>query len=109
MTRLTLADAVGAHVTQLRRYEAGTTQPTLEVRRALAVALAVSADDMVFDPDEHRSRPSATSPNMPAGTAAASWPSTLPARSTDSLSMELDSLSERRVNWRSRGPSGRSC
>jgi transcriptional regulator with XRE-family HTH domain len=40
------------HVTQLRRYEAGTNQPTLDVLRALAVALAVSADELVFDPDE---------------------------------------------------------
>lgn len=52
MTQQTLADAVGVHVTQLRRYEAGTNQPTLEVLRALAVALAVSADELVFDPDE---------------------------------------------------------
>lgn len=52
MTQQTLADTVGIHVTQLRRYEAGTNQPTLDVLRALAVALAVSADDLVFDPDE---------------------------------------------------------
>ena len=52
MTQQTLADTVGVHVTQLRRYEAGTNQPTLDVLRALAVALAVSADDLVFDPDE---------------------------------------------------------
>lgn len=52
MTQQTLADTVGVHVTQLRRYEAGTNQPTLDVLRALAVALAVSTDDLVFDPEE---------------------------------------------------------
>lgn len=52
MTQQTLADAVGVHVTQVRRYEAGTNGPTLEVLQALAVALAVSADDLVFHPDE---------------------------------------------------------
>lgn len=47
-----LADLVGVHVTQLRRYEAGTSQPTLDVVRKLARALRVSADALVFDPDE---------------------------------------------------------
>ena len=47
-----LADRVGVHVTQLRRYEAGTNQPTLDVLRALAVALSVSTDALVFDTDE---------------------------------------------------------
>lgn len=52
MTQQTLADAVGVHVTQLRRYEAGTNQPTLDVLRALAVALAVTTDQLVFNDDE---------------------------------------------------------
>lgn len=47
-----LADAIGVHVTQLRRYEAGTSQPTLEVLRGLAVSLRVSADALLFDPAE---------------------------------------------------------
>ena len=47
-----LADQVGVHVTQLRRYEAGTSQPTAEVIRKLAIALRASADDLLFDPDE---------------------------------------------------------
>ena len=38
LTQQTLADHVGIHVTQIRRYEAGTNQPTLDVLRALAVA-----------------------------------------------------------------------
>lgn len=52
LTQQQLAERSGAHVTHIRRYEAGTNQPTLDVLRALAVALAVSADELVFDPDE---------------------------------------------------------
>ena len=47
-----LAQAIGLHVTQLRRYEAGTSQPTLDVLRRLAVVLSVSADLLLFDRDE---------------------------------------------------------
>ncbi len=52
MTGLALAEAVGIHVTQLRRYEAGKSQPTLDVLRKLARALGVSADVLLFDTDE---------------------------------------------------------
>jgi transcriptional regulator with XRE-family HTH domain len=51
-TQQTLAGKVGIHVVQLRRYEAGTSQPTLEVIRKLAVALSVSADLLLFGKDE---------------------------------------------------------
>ncbi len=36
------------HVVQLRRYEGGSSQPTLDVIRRLAVALQVSADLLLF-------------------------------------------------------------
>jgi transcriptional regulator with XRE-family HTH domain len=52
MTQQTLADQVGVHVTQIRRYEAGTSQPTLDVLRALAVGLSVTTDALVFNEDE---------------------------------------------------------
>lgn len=52
LTQQALADKVGVHVVQIRRYEAGDTQPTLDVIRKLAVALAVSADTLVFDKNE---------------------------------------------------------
>ena len=52
MTQQSLADAVGCHVTMIRRYEAGETQPTLEVIRNMARALSVSADALVFEQDE---------------------------------------------------------
>jgi transcriptional regulator with XRE-family HTH domain len=51
-TQQALADAVGCHVTMVRRYEAGETQPTLEVIRNMARALSVSADALVFELDE---------------------------------------------------------
>ena len=37
---------------RLNRYEAGTSQPTLDVLRALAVALSVSTDALVFSENE---------------------------------------------------------
>lgn len=52
LTQQALAELVGVHLTQIQRYEKGDTQPTLEVIRKLALALAVSADALVFDPDE---------------------------------------------------------
>jgi transcriptional regulator with XRE-family HTH domain len=48
-TQTALADAVGIHVTQLRRYEAGTGQPTVDVARRLAATLATSIDSLAND------------------------------------------------------------
>ena len=47
-----LADAIGINVSQLKRYEGGTSQPTLEVLRKLSIALSVSADALIFDESE---------------------------------------------------------
>jgi transcriptional regulator with XRE-family HTH domain len=52
LTQQALADRVGIHVVQLRRYESGASQPTLDVIRNLAVALSVSADLLLFGKDE---------------------------------------------------------
>ncbi len=52
LTQPALAEAVGLHVSQIRRYEGGSSQPTLDVIRKLAIALSVSADMLVFDRDE---------------------------------------------------------
>jgi transcriptional regulator with XRE-family HTH domain len=49
LTQQQLAELIGVHVVQLRRYEGGTSQPTLDVIRSLAVALGVSADELLFD------------------------------------------------------------
>lgn len=52
LTQQGLADSIGVHVTQLRRYEAGTSQPTLDVLRRLAITLRISADTLLFDEKE---------------------------------------------------------
>jgi len=52
LTQTQLAERVGVAVLQIRRYEAGSSQPTLDVIRRLAVALAVSSDMLIFDKDE---------------------------------------------------------
>jgi transcriptional regulator with XRE-family HTH domain len=52
LTQQALADAIGMAVLQIRRYEGGTSHPTHDVIRRLAIALGVSADALVFDPGE---------------------------------------------------------
>jgi len=52
LTQQVLAERIGIHVVQLRRYEAGTSQPTLDVIRKLATALSVSADLLLFGKDQ---------------------------------------------------------
>ena len=49
MTQQSLADAINLHVNQIKRYEAGTAQPTLETLVRLAKALSVSLDELVFE------------------------------------------------------------
>ncbi|MBB3257528.1 helix-turn-helix domain-containing protein [Paraburkholderia sp. WP4_3_2] len=52
LTQLALAEAIDLSVLQIRRYESGNSQPTLDVIRRLAVALGVSSDALVFDEGE---------------------------------------------------------
>ncbi len=52
LTQQALAAQVGIAVLQVHRYESGTSQPTLDVIRRLAIALSVSADMLVFDEKE---------------------------------------------------------
>lgn len=52
MTQQQLADETEVHVSQIKRYEAGSSQPTIDVLKKLAVALSVSADLLLFDKDE---------------------------------------------------------
>ena len=49
-----LAKMIGIHSTQLRRYEKGDSQPTLDVLRKLAIALNVSGDELLFDEEERK-------------------------------------------------------
>jgi transcriptional regulator with XRE-family HTH domain len=44
LTQQALAEMVSMHISQIRRYESGQSQPTLDAIRKLAVALSVSAD-----------------------------------------------------------------
>jgi len=48
LTQQALAERIGIHVVQLRRYEAGASQPTLDVIRKLATSLSVIADLLLF-------------------------------------------------------------
>ena len=47
-----LAETVGIHLTQLSRYESGASQPILDVIRKLAVALSITANELIFDEKE---------------------------------------------------------
>jgi transcriptional regulator with XRE-family HTH domain len=51
-TQQQMADKIGMHVSQLKRYEAGASQPTIDVFRRIALALNVSADMLLFEADE---------------------------------------------------------
>ncbi len=52
LSQQALADAVGLHVTQIKRYEAGATQPSLEALKKIAITLGVSTDFLLFDETE---------------------------------------------------------
>lgn len=52
ITQQQLAELVGVRVLQIRRYETNQSQPTLGVIKKLAVALSVTADELIFDSNE---------------------------------------------------------
>ena len=52
LTQQALADRANIHVTQIRRYEAGTSTPTHDALRNKANGLAVTTDSLLFDPDQ---------------------------------------------------------
>ncbi|MGA3184286.1 MAG: helix-turn-helix transcriptional regulator [Candidatus Dormibacteria bacterium] len=52
LTQQSLSDSTGIHVTQIRRYEAGKAEPTLEILRKLARGLGVTGDALLFDETE---------------------------------------------------------
>lgn len=51
-TQQVMADQIGIHVSQYKHYESGSSQPTLEVFRKIALALHVSADMLLFEDGE---------------------------------------------------------
>ncbi|RPI47032.1 MAG: XRE family transcriptional regulator [Betaproteobacteria bacterium] len=52
MTQQSLAETAGIHVQQIKRYEAGTSQPTAEALKKLALTLHVSTDALLFEEAE---------------------------------------------------------
>lgn len=52
LTQQALADALGLHITQIKRYEAGTSQPSLEALRKIVQTLRVTTDSLIFEPGE---------------------------------------------------------
>ena len=52
LSQQAMADAVDIHVTQVKRYESGNAQPSIDVLKKIALALNVSADSLLFDEHE---------------------------------------------------------
>lgn len=52
LTQQEMADRVGLHVNQIRRYETGHAQPSLDALKKIAVALRITLDELVFDEGE---------------------------------------------------------
>lgn len=48
LSQQAMADAVGMHVNQIKRYESGAAQPSLEALKKLATALHVTTDSLLF-------------------------------------------------------------
>lgn len=51
-TQPQLADALGLNLTQVKRYETGASQPSLDALRKIALTLSVSLDELVFGDTE---------------------------------------------------------
>lgn len=52
LTQQALADSLGLHITQVKRYESGTSQPSLEALKKIAQTLRVTTDSLIFEPEE---------------------------------------------------------
>ena len=52
LTQPQMADKVGIHLTQVRRYESGEAQPSLNILRRIAVTFNVTADWLIFEKGE---------------------------------------------------------
>lgn len=52
LTQQALADSIGLHITQVKRYEAGSSQPSLEALKKIAQTLRVTTDSLIFESDE---------------------------------------------------------
>ena len=54
LSQAEVAEIAGVHPVQMSRYETGKGMPSVEVVKGLAVALAVSTDELLFDPGERK-------------------------------------------------------
>ncbi len=54
LTQEALADLIEITKTQVYRYESGTSQPTLDVIKKIAIALSVTSDELIFEVDERK-------------------------------------------------------
>ena len=52
LTQAQMSELTGVHVNSVKVYESGQSQPSLEVFKKIAVALSMSADDLLFDHGE---------------------------------------------------------
>lgn len=52
LTQQQMASQIGVHVNQIRRYESGSTQPSLEALKKIALAMSISIDSLVFEEHE---------------------------------------------------------
>ncbi|UJD89231.1 helix-turn-helix transcriptional regulator [Rahnella aquatilis] len=52
LSQQALADAVGIHVTQIKRYEGGVSLPSLEAIKKIAQTLRVTTDSLIFEANE---------------------------------------------------------
>ncbi len=52
LTQQALADAIGLHVTQVKRYESDSSQPSLEAIKKISQTLRVTTDYLIFEENE---------------------------------------------------------
>ena len=52
LTQPQMAEAVGIHITQVKRYESGEAQPSLDILKKIAMAFSVSTDWLIFEDGE---------------------------------------------------------
>jgi len=57
LTQQALADAVQINLTQIKRYEAGTNQPSIDALKKIATAFGVTTDFLLFDEGERGPAP----------------------------------------------------
>jgi len=54
LTQEGLADLIGITKTQVHRYERSNSQPTMDVIKRMAIALSVTADELIFEENERK-------------------------------------------------------